>query len=717
MTTWTTARAHHAKAARDRTVIDGQDVTYWRLTRHGDQPITQQGYSLHEPFAYGNATLTIPRVNGVVEQLGVGDRSWIKTGAKVKFERVWYDDDETTILDREVDYVGVVVAVRIDGINVSLDIVGNLEGRLALQFRMPPVFRRSKDVGEWAFSTIVNSARQHLTPVGGPVTGIRLRDEGRMTQLAWLEKVCAMSQNVLGAMRTVMPEEWGSNRWTFNVKDTTTVHASVFADGARIRLDVVEDASEIPNRFYGNGQDANGMRWRNAKAPGIVSGDAPPYPIAGGASFGIGTDDGDTIGGDGISVMHARLIQMGYLDLVDAPDATTYTAAVADAVEEFQRDAHLTQTGTMTTTGWDRLFDLNVVGYSLAYAAQFPLVQDPRIPYWIHSANGSIVGKNDQHDPNLLVVDRDIDHGLASKKDGHRWTVGAYQRAVNTATRNWFGTITLNEYGVFAGSHDGTTDPGAGNLIPGRSIRPGWNIRVPYFDGDTLFHVSGVQVGADGKVTLTVDTQARDLLEVSQLIARNRESSRDIRREWWSVNRRNAPSTSMVTWDEIGGVLSYKKALPGDEWTVFPLPVGQQGQVSRTILRLVDDEAAFAVCFFATKVTKGQLASRIGNPLAVASDPPWYEDEGKLGDWLEGRWLLYAAGTEKQPAGYFPRKHTNDDGVVTSAPITGRWMDDSPWPYIMAPDDPSVLWCAIYPDRDTVIQAGRLLYKQEDDAI
>ena len=100
-----------------------------------------------------------------------------------------------------------------------------------------------------------------------------------------------------------------------------------------------------------------------------------------------------------------------------------------------------------------------------------------------------------------------------------------------------------------------------------------------------------------------------------------------------------------------------------------------------------------------------------------SDDVRWWEDETKLGDWWEDRKILYHVGDNKQPCGYWPAKHTNDVGITTSRPITGKWGDDDPWPYLSAAEEPSILYLAIYPDRDTVLESGRLFYKQPEDAI
>ena len=49
-------------------------------------------------------------------------------------------------------------------------------------------------------------------------------------------------------------------------------------------------------------------------------------------------------------------------------------------------------------------------------------------------------------------------------------------------------------------------------------------------------------------------------------------------------------------------------------------------------------------------------------------------------------------GMEEQPGGYYPREYKNPDGA-TSAPVTGRMVDDASWDY--ASMKPPWLWVAM----------------------
>lgn len=240
------------------------------------------------------------------------------------------------------------------------------------------------------------------------------------------------------------------------------------------------------------------------------------------------------------------------------------------------------------------------------------------------------------------------------------------------------------------------------------------NVWVPYFDGGTLFHISGVDVSVD-RATATVDTQARDLMEVREIIERDASSRRDTRRAWLQANQPDKASGNMVMADENFGILSTNVDLVGDEWNVFPVVAGQHGQVNKIDLQTFNDEAEFAVAVFAKKVTPRRLQNRVGNPLVEADESVW--ETGDLEDWWEDNVLLYAAGDGAQPCGYGRRRKVNDVGNPTGAPITGRFIDRATWPYVFAAGTKVLLYVAIYPDRNCKLRRGRILWAQLDDTV
>jgi hypothetical protein len=550
-----------------------------------------------------------------------------------------------------------------------------------------------------------------MSPWYGPVTGIELAQTGGQSLLSWAQFFNTMSQDDDGSQRALMPVDWGLPVYEFAVKDFTTKHMTLLPDDAGAVLQVTDDATQQPNVWYGSGISPEGVRWQNSKWPGVFQGTPDAYPISGGAPFGLGTTNADTIDGDGIETLRINLEQRGYMPFTSA-QSDTYDAAMVKAVKALQRDAGLTVTGTMTTAAWDALFDLSVTGYDVNGAKVFPLVEAPAVRKFNYSATGAVIGRNDAYDPTVLRVERTVDFGPGVDKAVARaWCIGQYTRSQG---KNWAGTIELNESGLFLGDHD--TEAGLTNadVASFRDVRPGMNVWVPYFDGGTLFHVSGVDV-EDGRATLTVDTQARDLMELREVLDRNLSSKRDTRRAWVLQNQPSKASGNMVIRDENFGILFNKVVLEGGKWNVFPVIVGQSGMVNRVDLRTINDEAEFAVAAFSKKMTRKRLARKVGNPLVVADESVW--ETSDIQDWFDDEIILYAVGDGSQPCGYGKRRKLNDAGNATGAPLTGRFIDRDGWAYYHAAGNPVLIYLAIYPDRDCVLKRGQILWPQMDDAV
>jgi hypothetical protein len=706
VTTYATSRAVSKTAGYDRLLVDGVDVTYFRGV---PTPIPE--YLLTEPYAYGPTTLAFPQIDGNLETLGAGDLSWIQDGARVEIQRV---DADSNVL--ATDYVGRVIATVVDGRNLTLEVGGELSGPASLINKQPPLVRRVNDVGFW-FANLIQTLRLNTADRDGPITGIEIPDGGGgLTWEAWGRQLCSLSQTDAGSQRTIMPTTWGGKTWAFEAKDTTTVDLTLFTDDARVVARLRDDVAEKPNTFYGTCVTPDGVRVRNSKYPGVIDGPAPEFP----GVMTVGDTDADTTTGDGVTVLNDKLVAMHYLSITASFVYGDYTTATAAAVRELQDRAGLSVTGTVNSATWDALFDVSATGFSLSEARIDPIVQASSVRLFDYTANGSIAGLNDSYDRTVLPVDRNIDYGPGITKPqmlGH--ARGQYTKIASG--KNWVGTIDLNGFGGFAGEWDtadaaflNDPDTGPAHIMSQLDIRPGMNAWLPMFDGGTLVHISGVSVNrATQRVTLTVDTMARDLLEVAAIIERNAEARRSPRREWFAENRASKPAGNLVERDEHFGQLGQRVELEGNEWNIIPVIVGQHGQVNRVDLRTTNDEAEFAVAFFSQKVTRKRLNRRIGNPLTTADESVW--ETGDVQDWFEDRVLLYASGDGKQPCGYFPRRHRNDAGDVTDAPITGQHLDDATWPYICAAGSAVLIYMAIYPDRDCTLRRGQILWPQLDD--
>lgn len=647
----------------------------------------------------------IPRTNSLFEQYGTGDLAWLKKGAKVKYQRV---TDTGTV----TDYRGIILSVRAGGPEFVVEVAGELSGRANLIDKQPVLVRGIHDLGSMV-SYAVRGMGFKMFP-RFPETGLTYPNEGGTTMLSWLQKLCALSQTAGSPQRTIMPTTWGGTTWAFNPKDTTTVNFTVYADGHRIELDLVDDATEQPNTVFGSGISPDGERWRGAAYPGFFQGPPAEYPMAGGASFGVGTTNEDTVNGDGIRVLRVQLTHFGYLG--PGSDITApYDAHVAEAVNQLKDDAGLPEDGVMTTAAWAALWDIDVTGLSKAGAKILPLAQATRVRTHNRSSTGAIIGRNPDRVPGSLRVDRTIDFGVVEKARARSHA----KAIIHTSNgHEWAGTIRLNDIGVFTGEHDGDDADTltADDLMPARNIRPGMNAWLPYFDGGTLVHVSGVDVDpTSNAVTLTVDTGARDMLDLSEALKRNRESRRNIYREWMEGNRGLKPAGNFISRDEFFGKLYEDVRLDGGRWNMVPVIMGQSGTVSRTDVRLTDVATEFCMAVFAKKVTSTTLQGLIGNPFSVDDNGLTAWEHDNMDQFLERRVLLYVAGQGAQPCGYSWKKGYNSDGTRTANPLVGTHRDDSSWAYVTDPAGDVIVWLAIYPRRNCTLRRGRLFYALEDD--
>jgi peptidoglycan hydrolase-like protein with peptidoglycan-binding domain len=706
-------RAVAKPAGYDRVMVGGKDVTFFRgaETVIGDM-------ELMEPYAYGPTTLSFPKIDASLEEFGTGELDWIYEDAPVVIQRV----DDPTAEDPEIlatDYRGLVLDWDVDGRNFTLEVGGEASGPASGINMQTPLVRRLKDCGFWA-ANFCQTLGLNIADRDGPTTGIKIvGSAGGETLFQWGQSVGAWSQDEDGIQRAIMPTVWGGNLWGFAPKDTTTKHVTLFTDDARVVLRVRPNLPDRPNTFYGTGVAPDGERWRNAKMPGVIQGKPPEFP----GSMSTGDTDADTTTGDGVTVLHEKLIAMGLLAVIQGFVYVTYTTRTARAVKTLQDRAGLTVNGVVNSNTWKALFDVSRTGSSVSAARIDPIVQASAVRRFDYTANGSIAGLNPDFRAQIRRKDRNIDFGPGvTKEQGVDFARGQQVRSLG---KQWSGEIELDAgFGGFAGEWgpedaDFLNDPATGTayIMSQLDILPGMNAWLPLFDGGILVHISGARPNRQARtVTLTVDTQARDLLEVVAINQRNKDAQRHIRREWFAENRASKPSGNMVSSDELSGRLAQDVRLSGGQWNIVDIPAGQAGTVNATDIRLTNHKAEFAVAFVSRDLTEKTLKRVIGNPLVTSGESIW-ETNNRAAKWIRDKVILYAAGDGKNPCGYFPRRHRGDDDAVTDAPITGEHYDAMTWPYIALPNKPAYIRLAIWPDRDCTLKRGKILYAQLNDVV
>ncbi|UQS95179.1 hypothetical protein Pam4_36 [Pseudanabaena phage Pam4] len=683
-----TRRAH-----RDRIVIGGVDATYFRGV-----PTPFPGFSLVEPFVYGPTAITFPQIAAAFERPGTGALRFLRPWAPVLLQRVDVDTGEVVA----TDYRGIVVGYSADGGSLTVQVGGDLTGRAAIMDRQVPLFPSRHDTG-WFVARGVRQLGLDFAPVDGPETGVTSQATGGGSMLDYLSGLLAMSWNTEGTRWTV--DVSANGRWRMRRKDTTTITGTAYCDDARTVASLDRDLTMEPNRIYMTGVEPDGQRVRFGAYPGLKqTQDTPDYPVAGGAPFGQGTVNADTITGDGITVLNARLRVTKY---TDEALSGTYTAATRRGVEELQRDMGRTVIdGVMDPGTWDALWDLNVTGFSLAWSKILPAAERSAVRRWNRAASGAIIGKNPNYDPLAVKVDRTIDVGTGyTRGQMRRW---ARAELTDGTTDNYVGSIRFSTGALVSGVHTPGDPLAPEDLLRARDLRPGDNLSLPLFGGGITVHVSAIEVSADGVVTATVDTRARDAMEVWEVIARNREAARSPYRAWLQQHRSSTETKDSIgVWDEVGGLLGADVTVPANTWTVFPVVAGQEGTVRSLRLRTTP-AAEYVIGIFGKRIYPNRLRSLIGNPLTSEGAARWGA-ESVRSRLDSGSVLLYVAGDNTYPLGYFPRVK---DG--TRFPLTGRWEDDAGFSYRVPSQSAPVLWVAVYADRATTIPGGRIMWNQLD---
>jgi hypothetical protein len=726
------------KRTRHRILVGGKDVSFYR-----DVATPEPGYGLAEPLLWDRCTIDFPQIAAAFEDPGKGALRWCRKGAPVVLQRVTAAGEIVSI-----DYRGVVIGHDIAGKTLKVEVGGHAAGRAALRYKPLPIFKDTLDLGRLAWAAIRDLGLR-FEPRMGPTTGMKQALWGGMWHGEYIDELSGRAQQRNGTQWTIMPSDAGVYR--MQPKDRETVDFTVFTDDKRAVPNLRSDASEEPNRIFASGVTPRGQRVRFGVYPGLKPSKPAPYPFDDDRAFGFGTTDEDTDTGDGITVMVRTLWGMGYLSLEDADPNGGFDADVRGAVEALQDDAGIhdgplgyLDKGQMDVETWAALFDFDVTGFNIRGARIEPAAQAPRTRRYRRSASGRIMGKNPRFDRHALIVDRPLEFGFGHTRHQMReWSSGEIARGED----NWVGTIDITTGGVLHGEVAPGTVIGGDDIMDVRAIQPGMNAWLPLFAGGILVHVSAVEVSYDGngipQAKLYVDTQARDAMQVWDVIRRNRESRNDPARRRKGNRASTELKDSITEWDEVGGVVYDDVDLqPG--WNVIPVVAGQEGSVSRIRVLIQDvtggdGEVAiqgreFAVAVFGKKVTPKRLRHLIGNPLAAspdstaepaeddvdppAADPetdgadpapaasanrPWWERK-KIADALRNLELLHSAGTKEEPCGYSPGKKSNGGAK------TGLYRRDASFTY-RTHGEP-VLYLAVWVWGERTLSSGRVMWNQ-----
>lgn len=675
-------------AHRDRILIAGRDVTFWRGV-----PTPTPDFQWVQPLGWGAATLVLPQVAVPFEMPGQGDLAWLRKGAVVEVQRVNTADDSI----EATDWIGFVAAWNINGGSLQVECAGRVVGKAALQDKQNRLIQVRLDAGRLVANAL-RALRVPFSPPLGVTTGIPLIDWGGTGMLDYINELHAKMTTDDGEQWTTMPDDDGILQ-TY-VRDTETIHGTVYADDSRAKVDLRSDMAEEPNRIFASAVSQSGMAIKNGAYPGLVQGDPAPYPMNDNSAFGVGTDDGDTDTGDGITVMGWMLYATGLVDF-DVP-VRPFSSAHAAGIRDLQRNAGLTVSGTMTPGTWAALFDISKTGYTLRNIAILPMAQDTETRPWRRSASGAVIARNPDYDPTVIPVDRTIAMGSGFTKP----QVRQWARNELAGGEHWRGTIEFTTGAIVAGDH--TPGDPITSILRTRDLRPGMNLSLPLFAGGIVVHVAGISVTDNGtRVQAVVDTRPGDTLPVWSAIQRDRDNRDTVHRSF-NKQRKASDLQRENTFDEVGGTISPIRLSSG--WTVFPVVAKQAGTIER-IRMIVDPAREFVVAVFAKRITPGRLRRVTDAPLTLAGRERWTE-EAVYNALDRDHKVLYVAGSDEDPCGYFPGRKSEGNT------LNGKWNDESSFPFVTYLNDTdrgSVLWVAVWVPSQTTLQGGRIMWPSAED--
>ena len=684
-----------APKGRQRIIVGGKDVTYFR-----DAVTPDVTYGLAEPLLFGPGTLHFPQVSGIFEDPGVGDLYWLDVDKEVIVQRVV---DDVVVSE---DYRGIIIAHWPEGTGLTCELGGEAQGRAALMVKEPPIFRDYLDIGRLAWRAI-RSMNLPFEPRLGPVTGIESANFGAETLVTYIDELMARSWAKVDEQWTIMPDETRTYRMT--LKDTETVHFTIFTDDSHAVPSLRRDLSAEPNRVYATCITPAGQRVRFGAYPGLQQGKVPAYPMAGGATFNVGTTNADTIDGFGISVMINRLWVVGLLSIGEK--AGGYDEEVRQAVISLRKRAGAEpefgpDLGQMDPATWRILWDLDKTGYSLRGSAIQPAAQADYTRPYRRSGSGAIIGRNRKYDRTRSKVDLHVDMGPGVKRrQAQDWA----EAELNLGP-NYVGTITIYTGAVLAGDVAIGTTITPEMLMDVRDIRPGMNTRLPTFRGGLFVHVSAVDVAPES-VTLTVDTRFRDAPKVWEIMQNAQDTKSDPARKRRGGRASSEVKDSIDPWDEIGGTLDNEVTL-NQYWNVVPVVTGQEGTISRfeLLVRKITqdggeisiDPSQFCCAVFGREVTAARLNHLLPFPLTEAGTERW--EENSVAAALDALDFLYGAGTKEDPAGYSPGRKSK------GASLTGLHTDKAGFAYRSGPEP--VVYLAVWVAEETTLKGGRIMWNQ-----
>lgn len=614
-------------------VVEGVDITYWQ-----GAPIPVPSWTRTEPFGSAAATISVPQITPF-HQLP----AWCIPGASVDIRLVRPDGQVRSRFAGVVDTFGHkadagVFTVECTGVVYVDD----------WQLRQPAFLTQPADVG-WVIADTLNNAvsRRHDEM---PVVGT-----GCLTSVlgGWEPKVTGWIQGLLATAVT------GGRQWTVRCderspvlvqKDTDTVSWTVSNGQRGVDVSLTQDWSSASNVIYGEGVGPDGGRYRNAMYPNWRPDNTPPYPNGNPSkTIKVGTTDAGTDTGSGVSDWQRK---------VGLPATGRFTQTDKARAREVQRAAGISVDGIVGPQTWAATFGTGSNTGTLE-CFYMPMAYSPAVMPRSYGPDGADLGPNPAYNPDVLRVEDKVDFGQGVAKD--EAIRGCGELLARSINPGWVGTIGMD------------IDP---EEVSRYDIQEGSNARIRYFrGGDLVVHVSQVDY-TEETVTATVDTNARDFPMLDAIRERERNAT-DPAKAYQKRLNQGSLTEARATFDAespAGHIPRF--ALFSNLWSVIRVPAGSYGSIVRTEITTTSPAREFSVAVFDRPITAAGLLGLVGNPL-TAEENPWSD----AGDELDAAGMLMSWGWYQQPAGYYPGEYA-DPGGETSAPLSGRMVDDASWDYV-----------------------------------
>lgn len=436
------------------------------------------------------------------------------------------------------------------------------------------------------------------------------------------------------------------------IKNVWDVQWRVSCADQGVSHSLTRDTLMSPNVLYGEGIDPEGCIWRNTKYPNY---NAEAAPVFSGVELKVGSTHGDVV------KWQRQMRGSGWTNIVEDG---VFRQRDSNVAREFQRQAGLTETGTVNAQTWAASFQVGSNASDLFSSYYAPLAAARTVEPNLYNAKGDVIGANPNFNRNVARIEGYDNYGAQVTK--HEGVVSAQGRLDRDYPSTYFGTLTLR------------LDPEEGSRF---AIEPGDNLVYRYFRGNNpQFHVASVDVNwDDGSVTLTVDTQARDMATLAVMRQRIRDVANPVGNPSGGNRQSQQTEDRKITWDcESGaGIVPYH-AVNGGLWNVLRIPCGEFGQVNATDFTTATP-ARLGVAVFNKEVTPNMLASKGASPFEI----DYWE-----GDFWEDWGLLMAWGGKDQAGGFYPGTESDGD------PVTGRLVDDASWNFEAV--SPPWLWIAMW---------------------